>query len=135
SKPRPPKISRYEMWPLDSSNADWFTRDKLRVDSVLLKRREDFQALWIAKADALPDDWHTANHQIVWASGVLTWKKLAQRGIWVNGCADSLGEQEPTSIETLTGEALDWLKLTHESGYTEGEMPILATYHLVPKDE
>ena len=35
--------------------------------------------------------------QVVWASGVQTWKRLARRGVWVNGCAESLGEQEPSA--------------------------------------
>ena len=91
-------------------------------------------ALWIAKADALPNDWIVDQTQIVWVSGIETWKRLARRGIWVNGCAESLGEQEEPNIETLTGSDLDWLKLTHEKGHAEGSMPILPTYRLVPKD-
>jgi hydroxymethylbilane synthase len=128
SKPRPAKISGNLMWPLEANDADWFTRDRIQLNPVS-------GALWIAKADALPDDWKIAHSQLVWASGVQTWKKLAGRGIWVNGCADSLGEQESMGIETLIGAAVGWLKLTHESGYTDGNMQTLATYRLVPKGE
>ena len=64
-----------------------------------------------------------------------TWKRLARRGVWVNGCAESLGEQESPRIETLAGAAVDWLKLTHEGGYTDGERAMLATYRIVPKNE
>jgi len=53
--------------------------------------------------------------------------------VWVNGCAESLGERESPRIATLAGAAIAWLKLTHESGYTDGEMATLATYRLVPK--
>jgi hydroxymethylbilane synthase len=91
-------------------------------------------ALWVAKADALPNDWHVNPEQIVWASGTKTWQRLAQRGVWVNGCADSLGEHESTHIETLTGSELNWQKLTHADGFTEGTMRALATYQLVPKN-
>lgn len=130
SKPRPPGISREDLWPLDFSDSDWFTREQIPA-----KQPSDSRALWIAKADALPDDWHVGDNQIVWASGVQTWKRLARRGVWVNGCAESLGEQESPRIETLTGSPLHWLKLTHESGYTDGDMPSLGTYRLVPKDK
>jgi hydroxymethylbilane synthase len=130
SKPRPPKISRDEMWPLNSSDVDWFVRESLPATEP-----SQPGGLWIAKADALPDHWNLKTDQIVWASGVQTWKRLARRGVWVNGSAESLGEQESPRIETLAGEPIDWLKLTHESGYTDGEMPTLATYRLVPKNE
>jgi len=159
SKARPPKISKEEMWPLESSDADWFTREKIQVDPLSLWERvrvralvrdadspspqpspkgrgsENQNALWIAKADALPDDWRIKTDQIVWASGVQTWKRLARKGVWVNGCAESLGEQEFPRIETLAGSAVSWLKLTHESGYTDVDMPSVGTYRLVPKDE
>ncbi|HYW69728.1 MAG TPA: hypothetical protein VE961_01760, partial [Pyrinomonadaceae bacterium] len=113
---------------LDTSEVNWFTREQLHASAADASR-----PLWIAKADALPDDWHIQPDQLVWASGVHTWKKLARRGVWVNGCAESLGEQESPRIETLAGQAPDWLKLTHEDGYTDGAMPALATYRLVPK--
>jgi len=151
SKPRPPQVSRAEMWPVESTEADWFTREKIvsepgavatgsvesiaSNDPVATAPGSDPRALWIAKADALPDDWKIEADQIVWASGVQTWKRLACRGVWVNGCADGLGEQESTRLETLAGSPLNWLKLTHESGYTDGEMPSVATYRLIPKSQ
>ncbi|HVS20374.1 MAG TPA: hypothetical protein VHD88_00925, partial [Pyrinomonadaceae bacterium] len=73
--------------------------------------------------------------QVVWASGLRTWQRLVQRGVWVNGCAESLGEDEPTRIETVAGGDLKWLKLTHSNGFVESEMESLATYRLVPKTE
>jgi len=128
SKSRPPRISRDDLWPLQASDAGWFTREHLNATLP-----DSGRALWIAKADALPDDWHIQDDQLVWTSGVQTWKKLAARGVWVNGCAESLGEHESPRIATLAGAAVAWLKLTHESGYTDGEMANLATYRLVPK--
>jgi hydroxymethylbilane synthase len=53
----------------------------------------------------------------------------------VNGCAESLGERERPRIETLAGGPVDWLKLTHADGYTDGEMEVLATYKLTPKNQ
>jgi len=129
SRPRPPRVSREEFWPLNSSESDWFNREAIPV-----KPADGAPALWIAKADALPDDWCPGTRQVIWSSGVRTWKRLAQRGVWVHGSAESLGEQEPPNLETLAGRKLTWLKLTHAGGYDEGSLPALATYRLVPKD-
>lgn len=128
SRPRPPRIARDEMWPTDSSDTDWFTREPIEVTARAA-------ALWIAKADALPANWSMEENKIVWVSGIQTWRNLARRGVWVNGCAEGLGEHESPRVETLAGGAVTWLKLTHESGYTEGEMESLATYRLAPKAE
>jgi hydroxymethylbilane synthase len=130
AKTRPAKVARSDMWPLDLREADWFTRERIPVPQPA-----DSAALWIAKADALPDDWQIGPEQVVWASGVKTWKRLARRGLWVNGCADSLGEQELPGIETLVGSEVNWLKVTHQSGYSDGEMPSLSTYRLTPERE
>ena len=131
-KPRSPviKAAESEVWPLNSSDADWFVREP--IPAIL---PDDGSNLWIARADALPKEWTVDGERLVWASGAQTWNKLARRGVWVNGCAESLGEHESPRIETLTGGAVSWLKLTHESGYTDGEMPALATYRLLLRDK
>jgi len=128
SQPTPSKVPMEKLWPLKSSDSDWFDREAIPVGPV-----EDKPALWIAKADALPDDWSPEAGQIVWAGGLQTWRKLARRGVWVHGSAESLGEQEPPNIETLAGPDLKWLKLTHAAGFDEGTMPVLHTYRLAPK--
>ncbi len=141
STPRPPKIQKAQLWPLKSSDADWFTREAISVgnsQSVRVRASVPDQdltvALWVAKADALPNDWQIEPGQIVWASGAQTWHRLAQRGVWVNGCAESLGEHESPNIEALVGGELNWQKLTHADGYANGAMAALPTYRLVPKN-
>ncbi|MDX6499311.1 MAG: hydroxymethylbilane synthase [Blastocatellia bacterium] len=129
SQPRPEKVSSERLWPLSPAESDWFDREVIPTETV-----SGQPALWIAKADALPDDWFPAAEQIVWASGVQTWKRLARRGVWVYGSAEGLGEHEPPKIDMLAGRQLTWLKLTHADGYNEGSVPTLATYRLVPKD-
>jgi len=126
---RPPKISRQQMWPLKTSDAEWFKREAIPATIS-----DKFSALWISKADALPGEGRTISSQIVWASGLRTWERLAQRDVWVNGCAESLGEQEDPRIDTLAGSELSWLKLTHTDGFADNGMETLATYRLVPKD-
>ena len=155
---KPAKVPREQLWPLNSKEAHLFDIERVAIDPLSLwerarmraeassessasstqpsptgRRSEDVPSLWIAKADALPENWTIADRQIVWTSGLHTWKRLAQRGVWVNGSAESLGEHEPTRIETIAGPEIKWLKLTHDRGY-EGDMPTLATYRLVPRD-
>jgi len=122
------KVARAQLWPLDASEARLFTSERIKVGQP-----SEAASLWIAKADALPENWTIRDQQIIWTSGLQTWKRLAKRGVWVNGSAESLGEHELTRIETIAGPEIQWLKLTHERGY-EGDMPTLATYRLVPRD-
>ncbi len=129
-RPRPARRERAALWPLAKNETEWCTRHALPVTQPAAT-----EALWVAKADALPADWTIAPEQIVWASGVQTWRRLAQRGIWVNGCAESLGEQEPPLIDTLAGRAPRWCKLTHDDSPAETAFPVLPTYRLVPRPD
>lgn len=128
ARPRPPKIARQELWPLTRAEADWFTREPLDV-----AQPEANTALWVAKADALPEHWQLPPTQLVWASGLQTWRRLAARGVWVNGSAEGLGEQEAPNIEWLASPALRWLKLTHADSLADSAMLALATYRLTPR--
>ena len=129
SQTRPPRIARDQMWPMKPADADWFKRETIPVTIS-----DRFSALWVAKADALPDDGPGKLSKIIWASGLKTWERLAQRGVWVNGSAEGLGEQEPPVINTLADAELTWLKLTHADGFAWNGTNTLATYRLVPKD-
>ncbi|HSV32928.1 MAG TPA: hypothetical protein VLH87_02300, partial [Pyrinomonadaceae bacterium] len=129
SQTRPSKIARDRMWPMKPADADWFKRERIPVTIS-----DTFSALWVAKADALPDDGPGKVSKIIWASGLKTWERLAQRGVWVNGSAEGLGEQEPPGINTLAGAELAWLKLTHADRFAWNGTNTLATYRLVPKD-
>lgn len=86
--------------------------------------------LWITKEVALPDFFRPQPTQILWTSGLKTWRKLAAKGIWVNGSSESLGESEPTRIEALALNKIFWTKLSHEAGQENSNMKILATYRL-----
>jgi len=126
---RPQKIPKDLLWPLRPADSDWFKREAIPATIPN-------SPLWIAKADAVPEDLAVSDSQLVWTSGSKTWLKLASRGIWVNGSADGLGEQEDPRIETLAGGgAVNWTKLTHADAPSENAMPSLATYRLIPKDE
>ena len=130
SRPQPPKVFREQMWPLEPSPADWFGRERIPVTLP-----DKSAAFWISKAEALPNGVSLSTSQIVWVSGLQTWRRLAQRGVWVNGCAESLGEQEDPRIENLAGSAREWFKLTHADGYAGNGTKTLATYRLIPKKD
>lgn len=87
-------------------------------------------AVFVARAEAWPDGWKSPG--FIWTAGLKTWKNLAQKGLWVHGCSESLGEQEEPHIDTLAGEPLYWMKLSHEEGFiTNSEtLPLLPTYSL-----
>lgn len=80
---------------------------------------------WVSRADALPASWTLAPDAVVWAAGSETWRRLAARGVWVNGCADGLGDEELPPVEQLAGRQVSWVRLTHDRA-PDG----VATYHV-----
>jgi len=80
----------------------------------------------------------------VWVSGVESWRRLAQRGVWVEGCADNLGFG--AIIATLRQPVLRlpplarWTVLTREDATATwqgtGAGRVLATYAIsAPEDD
>ncbi len=92
-------------------------------------------ALFVAHARALPGQAigliNSASH--IWVPGLSTWQALAERGLWVEGCADGLGM---AVLEPLLREPLlqlpplaQWTVLTHAGaagGWTAGQ--VIASY-------
>ncbi len=80
------------------------------------------------------------NNARVWCSGFRSWRKLAEMGVWVEGCADSLGFE---FIRPLIGKRIlslpkleEWCVLTHSkavSGWQECEA--IAPYDVVFEDD
>lgn len=71
----------------------------------------------------------------VWTSGVQSWRRLAARGVWVEGCADGLGFDWITSTleEPVLGlPALDdWQILTHAAAIETWQRgQVIGTYTL-----
>jgi len=83
--------------------------------------------LWVARAEAVPEGWTIPPEQVVWTAGGTTWRKLAGRGIWVNGCADGLGDSEPANVDVIAGRAIAWRRLTHAAA-AAADPSALATY-------
>jgi hydroxymethylbilane synthase len=97
------------------------------------------RAAFIAHRRALPDlpaaDVNRCPH--IWVSGTESWFALAARGVWVEGCAESLGF---AALRPALAEALldlpppqEWLALTSaEAVQGWGEVPAVATYRHGP---
>jgi hydroxymethylbilane synthase len=95
------------------------------------------RALFIAHGRALPPEAaaliNAAAH--LWVPGLSTWQGLAERGLWVEGCAEGLGfaQLEPLLREPLLQlPALSqWTVLTHEdaaSGWNARH--VIGTYRM-----
>lgn len=123
-QPALPRASKKTaVFPLATKENNWFDRRPLEA------AEPKTSALWVAKADAWPENLRYDG--VVWASGLSSWKKLAAKGVWVNGCSENLGEEEPR-LEQLAPH-LQWTKLTHKEAATQAKGTALATYELIPK--
>ena len=122
--------TREQIFPLTPAGNSWFEREILDV-TVDLKTKS---ALFVARNEAFPVGFRPENRQLVWTAGVSTWRKLAARGIWVNGSSDGLGESESTGLETLIGP-VSWAKLTHDRGHAAAGMDIVPTYRLTNRPD
>ena len=117
--PPPPPSAASAIWPRPEER-DEASRKRLVVDQPAGN-----EGFWVARADALPENWTIATERLIWAAGTRTWTRLAARGIWVHGCADGLGDTEPTDIDRLAGRDVAWRRLTHAG---TDDPAALATY-------
>ncbi len=106
-------------------SADAFDKQKapLLKDAFQLAHNN---AYFVAHADAWPEELKQPKY--IWTSGLATWKKLAEKGFWVNGCQESLGEKEDKRLSILLPET-KWIKLTHNQAPQDESA--LVTYLLV----
>jgi hydroxymethylbilane synthase len=116
----PPRAPAGDIWPRPDERGSTTRRRPLHVAMP-----GDDVGLWVARAEALPADWEIPADRIVWAAGLRTWERLASRGVWVNGCADGLGDNEPPAIDALAGRPVVWRRLSHTES---GDPDALATY-------
>ena len=86
------------------------------------------KCLWISRKSSLPENVSLSPTNIVWTSGLKTWQALSKRGIWVNGCSDSMGEDFNPNISSLC--QLPWIKLTHSNSVKSLIDNVIYTYEL-----
>ena len=126
-----PQIDREQAWSaqLDPGKS-WFTRQSLEISDESLK---PYDAIYVGRSSALIEGVSFSQNQVIWVSGVLSWKALAKKGFWINGCSDGLGEHEAPKISHLTAKKdLLWCKLSHTDGVAKEGEKFLATYRLCP---
>ena len=111
----PPPTSERHIWPRPDE------RGRARRTPFDIAPPAGMPDLWVSRSEALPDDWGIAPEQLVWAAGSTTWRRLAARGVWVNGCADGLGDDEDPNVDLFAGRAPRWLRLTHADGVRGGQ--------------
>ncbi len=124
--------SQLSIYPKNSSEK-LFDRAPLSSPEIEPALKDPF--LWIVKDEALPKRFKASESQVIWSSGLKTWRKLARRGVWVNGSSEALGENERARVETLVqNDHLKWTKLTHDQGFQNPEMKTVATYRLQARE-
>ncbi len=124
----PPAQSEKNIFPNQHDDSQFFEREDLAVEQMKAPY------FWVARETAVPASWKISPESLVWCSGLQTWRKLAGRGIWVNGSSEGLGESESPRLEILVQKSqIPWVKLTHDGGAQSPGMTILATYHLKPR--
>jgi hydroxymethylbilane synthase len=121
----PPRASARVIWPRPDERAG--TARRRPVPAAIPAPDVGF---WVARADALPAAWNVDEGRLVWTAGLRTWERLATRGVWVNGSAEGLGDQEPANVDALAGRQVAWRRLTHTGS---ADTDALATY--VVEDE
>ncbi len=93
-------------------------------------------AIFIAHWRALPDDFASSQSSRLWVSGTTSWRKLALRGHWIEGCAENMGFEH--LVPSLQSEVLQlpplaqWTALTHaaavDSWTDSGLGQVVASY-------
>ena len=119
--------SKEEIYPEKLDNYKIFERKQINETSNLINKLKN-KCIFISRMSALPDETKIGSDNIVWSSGLKTWKQLASRGIWVNGSSDGLGEDFENNISALTNSS--WIKLTHKDAPTSNIVDSIATYQL-----
>ena len=116
-----------KIYPQSLKNYNLFKREYI-LESVEKINLISEHCIWISRSSALPNNTKINLTNIVWTSGIKTWKALRERGIWVNGTADGMGENFDSNIENLT--SYPWIKLTHELAPDSKIKNIIYSYKL-----
>ena len=121
------KANNDEIYPFSLKNYDLFRREDIQ-DSIKKINNISNRCFWISRSSALPLNAKINSTNIIWTSGIKTWKSLIERGIWVNGTADGMGETTDVGIDNLTSNP--WIKLTHKLAPASKIKDVIYTYCL-----
>ena len=116
-----------EIFPEHLSDYNFFNRKVIESSVKELSQTKD-KCIWVSRQSALPQGASIDKSNIIWVSGLETWKNIAERGIWVNGSADGLGEDIDPKTKSLTNN--EWIKLTHLDSPVSRIRNVIHTYVL-----
>jgi hydroxymethylbilane synthase len=117
-------------FPRNKGEQRFFER-KPSLDSLEALKKIKNKGIYVSRSNAIESSNLLDDSNIVWTSGVDTWKSLALKGYWVNGTSDSLGENN--SPEESLFEEISWLKVTHKDNLDK-DKEVLVSYELNPLD-
>ena len=122
------KISIKNLYPESLKDNKLFFRKEIKesISKINALRKH---CIWIARKSSIPENVKIHDSNIIWTSGIKTWKHLTRRGIWVNGTADGMGENLEANIDSLTSNP--WIKLTHSNAPISKIKKTIATYDLL----
>lgn len=137
-------------FPVGGNRVALRTEDLFEAEAVAVDTRQiEALPVRIAHSRALtPDLANTLrargpNDPWIWASGLESWRKLANLGLWVRGCDEGLGTESGLSrnLKRLMRANSDqtaseiWARLSHEDrgGGLGDDEKLVPTYRLIPK--
>ncbi len=120
-----------EIYPEDLKNYKIFSRKQLNENVENLNNLQN-KCIYVSRISSIPEQSKIKSNNVIWTSGLRTWKNLAERGIWVNGTSDGLGEDFDKDINALTNNP--WVKLTHSQSPESSINNKIETYQLEPID-
>ena len=121
------KANQDQIYPFSLKDHDLFKREYI-LNNIKKIKKISHHCFWIARSSALPLNTYINSNNIIWTSGMKTWKSLAERGFWVNGTADGMGEDTEPNINNLT--TYPWIKLTHKTAPKTRIKNVIHTYSL-----
>ena len=136
--PAPARPSR-EAAPVRAwSGQHWRARSEEK-DSALPVDADTGRAVFVAHSRAVPADLAPRLREArIWTSGTASWFKLAEQGLWVEGCAESQGFE---TLRKIIAEPIlrlpaggEWTVLTHREGVDGWDFGrAVATYGVAPQ--
>ncbi len=116
-----------EIYPENLKNYKIFSRKQLNENVDDINNLQN-KCIYVSRISSIPDKSKIQSNNVIWTSGLRTWKNLSERGIWVNGTSDGLGEDFDKDINSLTNNP--WVKLTHSQSPESSIKNKIETYQL-----
>ena len=123
-------LNHTNYFPKNRGEQRFFERKPI-LDSIEVLKNLNNKGVYVSRSNAIQSAGLIDDSNIIWTSGIDTWKSLAKKGYWVNGTSDSLGENN--SPEESIFQKVDWIKVSHKDNLNENKS-VIATYELSPLD-